>query len=166
VSSALAGIEEVNNRLNPGFPFDYEFLSDSYESDYKSEIVIGTLANYFASMAIFISCLGLLGLASFTVGQRTKEIGIRKVLGASVAGLVMMLSKDFTRLIIVAFVIAAPIAYYYTGQWLDRFAFRIDADATVFVIAGIGALIVSSLTVGLKSAQAALASPADSLKDE
>ena len=166
VQSAIAGIEGVNNRLNPGFPFDYEFLSDSYESDYKNEIVIGTLANYFSFMAIFISCLGLLGLASFTVGQRTKEIGIRKVLGASVAGLVMMLSKDFTRLIIIAFVIAAPIAYYYTGQWLDRFAFRIDADATVFIVAGIGAFLVASLTVGLKSAQAAIASPADSLKDE
>jgi ABC-type antimicrobial peptide transport system permease subunit len=166
VSSALAGIEAVNNRLNPGFPFDYEFLSDSYESDYKSEIVIGTLANYFSFMAIFISCLGLLGLASFTVGQRTKEIGIRKVLGASVPGLVMMLSKDFSRLIIVAFVIAAPIAYYYTAQWLDKFVYRIDADATVFVVAGIGALLVATFTVGLKSAQAAIASPADSLKDE
>jgi putative ABC transport system permease protein len=166
VQSAIAGIEGVSNRLNPGFPFDYEFLSDSYEADYKSEVVIGTLANYFASMAIFISCLGLLGLASFTVSQRTKEIGIRKVLGASVAGLVMMLSKDFTRLIIVAFMISAPIAYYYTVQWLDRFAFRIDTDATIFVVAGIGALLVASLTVGIKSAQAAIANPADSLKDE
>ena len=166
VSSALAGIEEVNNRLNPGFPFDYEFLNDSYEADYKSEIVIGTLANYFASIAIFISCLGLLGLASFTVGQRTKEIGIRKVLGASVPALVSMLSKDFTRLIIVAFIIAAPIAYYYTGEWLDKFVFRIDADATVFIVAGIGALLVATFTVGIKSAQAAIANPADSLKDE
>jgi putative ABC transport system permease protein len=164
--SAIAGIEAVNKKLNPGFPFDYEFLKDSYEEDYKSEMVIGTLANYFAAIAIFISCLGLLGLASFTVGQRTKEIGVRKVLGASVQGLVMMLSRDFTFLIIIAFAIAAPIAYYYTGQWLDKFAYRIDVDATVFVIAGIGALLVATLTVGIKSAQAAVASPADSLKDE
>ena len=164
--SAIAGIEAVNNKLNPGFPFDYEFLKDSYEADYKSEMVIGTLANYFAAIAIFISCLGLLGLASFTVAQRTKEIGVRKVLGASVQGLVMMLSRDFTLLIIIAFAIAAPIAYYYTGQWLDKFAYRIDVDATVFVIAGIGALLVATLTVGVKSAQAAVASPADSLKDE
>lgn len=166
LKSAIAGIEAVNNRLNPGFPFDYEFLKDSYEEDYKSEMVIGTLANYFATMAIFISCLGLLGLASFTVEQRTKEIGVRKVLGASVPGLIMMLSKDFTRLIIIAFVIAAPIAYYYTGLWLDKFVFRIDIDATVFITAGLGALIVATLTVGIKSAQAAVASPADSLKDE
>jgi putative ABC transport system permease protein len=164
--AALAGIEAVSNKLNPGLPFDYEFLKDSYEADYKSEMVIGTLANYFAAIAIFISCLGLLGLASFTVGQRTKEIGVRKVLGASVTNLVMMLSKDFTFLIIIAFALAAPVAYYYTSQWLDRFVFRIDADATVFVIAGVGALMVAILTVGFKSAQAALASPADSLKDE
>ena len=166
IKTAIAGIEAVNSKLNPGFPFDYEFLKDSYESDYKSEIVIGTLANYFAAIAIFISCLGLLGLASFTVGQRTKEIGIRKVLGASVPGLVMMLSKDFTFLIIIAFMVAAPIAYYFTGQWLDKFAYRIDADATVFVVAGLGALLVAIFTVGFKSAQAAIASPADSLKDE
>ena len=166
IESAIAGIEAVNNKLNPGFPFDYEFLTDSYEADYKSEMVIGTLANYFALIAIFISCLGLLGLASFTVGQRTKEIGIRKVLGASVAGLVMMLSKDFTKLIIIAFAIAAPLAYYFTGQWLDKFAYRIDADATVFIIAGFGALLVATFTVGFKSAQAAIANPSESLKDE
>lgn len=166
IKTAIAGIEAVNSKLNPGFPFDYEFLKDSYESDYKSEIVIGTLANYFAAIAIFISCLGLLGLASFTVGQRTKEIGIRKVLGASVPGLVMMLSKDFTFLIIIAFMVAAPIAYYFTGQWLDKFVYRIDADPTVFVIAGMGALLAAIFTVGLKSAQAAIANPADSLKDE
>jgi putative ABC transport system permease protein len=166
VQSAIAGIKAVNNELNPGFPFDYEFIKDSYEADYKSELVIGTLANYFAAMAIFISSLGLLGLASFTVGQRTKEIGIRKVLGASVPGLVMLLSKDFTRLIIIAFVIAAPVAYYYTGQWLNKFVYRINANATVFVVAGVGAFLVALLTVGLKSAQAAVASPADSLKDE
>ena len=166
VKSALVGIEAVNDKLNPGFPFDYEFLKDSYESDYKSEMVIGTLANYFASMAIFISCLGLLGLASFTVSQRTKEIGIRKVMGATVPGLVMMLSKDFTRLIIISFVVAAPIAYYYTSQWLDKFVYRIDVDATVFILAGIGALLIASITVGIKSAQAAVANPADSLRDE
>jgi putative ABC transport system permease protein len=166
VPSAIAGIKAVNSKLNPGFPFDYEFMKDSYEEDYKSELVIGTLANYFAGMAIFISSLGLLGLASFTVGQRTKEIGIRKVLGASVPGLVMMLSKDFTRLIIIAFVIAAPVAYYYSGQWLDKFVYRINTDATVFVVAGVGAFLVASLTVGVKSAQAAIASTANSLKDE
>lgn len=166
IPAAIAGIEAVNNKLNPGFPFDYEFLKDSYKEDYKSEMVIGTLANYFASMAIFISCLGLLGLASFTVEQRTKEIGVRKVLGASVPGLVMMLSKDFTTLIIIAFVIAAPIAFHYTGSWLGQFAYKIDADATVFIIAGIGAFLVASLTVGIKAVQAALANPADSLKDD
>jgi len=166
VSTALANIEEVYSKLNPGFPFDYEFLADSYAADYKSEVVIGTLANYFAGMAIFISCLGLLGLASFTVSQRTKEIGIRKVLGASVVSLVMMLSKDFTRLIIISFIVAAPIAYYYSAQWLDQFAYRIDVEVAIFVIAGLGAFVTATLTVGFKSAQAAIASPSESLKDE
>jgi len=166
VPSALSSIETVYSEFNPGFPFDYEFLKDTYESDYKSEVVIGTLANYFAALAIFISCLGLLGLASYTVNQRTKEIGIRKVLGASVPRLVFMLSKDFTLLIIVSFLIAAPIAYYYSANWLDQFAYRIELGYVVFAIAGIGALLTAALTVGFKSAQAALANPSESLRDE
>lgn len=166
VSTALSEVEKVYNQFNPGFPFDYEFVNDSYEADYKSEVVIGTLANYFSAMAIFISCLGLLGLASYTVNQRTKEIGIRKVLGASVPRLVFMLSKDFTLLIIVSFVLAAPVAYIYSAKWLDQFAFRVELGYLVFALAGIGALLTAALTVGFKSAQAAVANPAESLRDE
>jgi ABC-type antimicrobial peptide transport system permease subunit len=166
VPAALGEIEKVYNQFNPGFPFDYEFLKDSYEADYKSEMVIGTLANYFSGMAIFISCLGLLGLASYTVNQRTKEIGVRKVLGASVPRLVFMLSRDFTFLIIISFIIAAPVAYYYSAQWLDQFAYRIELGYFVFAMAGLGALISAALTVGFKSAQAATANPAESLRDE
>ena len=166
VNSALGSIEKVYNEFNPGFPFDYEFISDSYEADYKSEVVIGTLANYFSGMAIFISCLGLLGLASYTVNQRTKEIGIRKVLGASVPRLVYMLSKDFTVLIIVSFIIAAPVAYYYSSQWLDQFVYRIELGYFVFALAGLGALLTAAFTVGFKSAQAAIANPSESLRDE
>lgn len=166
VPTTLAAVEEVYSEFNPGFPFEYEFLKDSYEADYKSEVVIGTLANYFAAMAIFISCLGLLGLASFTVAQRTKEIGIRKVLGASVPRLIVMLSKDFTALIIISFVMAAPVAYLYADQWLDQFAYRIEMDYLIFAMAGLGALLTAALTVGFKSAQAAVANPAQSLKDE
>ena len=129
-------------------------------------MVIGTLANYFSGMAIFISTLGLLGLASFTVSQRTKEIGIRKVLGASVPNLIIMLSKDFTSLIIVSFILAAPIAYYYSSEWLERFVYKTDVDFSVFLIAGLSTFLTAALTVGIKSAQAAVSNPAESLKDE
>ena len=166
VPAALKAIEAINNEMNPGFPFDYEFLSESYKADYQSEMVIGTLSNYFSAIAIFISCLGLLGLASYTVNQRTKEIGIRKVLGASTSRLVVMLSKDFTLLIIISFLIASPIAWYYSDQWLDRFVYHIDLDYVIFAIAGLGALITAALTVGIKAAQAAVANPANSLRDE
>lgn len=166
VPGTLSKIEETYAQFNPGFPFEYEFLSESYKEDYKSEIIIGTLANYFAGMAIFISCLGLLGLASYTVAQRTKEIGIRKVLGASVPHLVFMLSRDFSLLIIISFVIAAPIAYIYADDWLQQFAFHTNLSEAIFVAAGLGAFIIAALTVGIKSTQASMANPADSLRDE
>ena len=164
--TAISEIEEVYHKYNPGLPFDYVFLDQAYAEDYQSETVIGSLANYFAAIAVFISCLGLLGLASFTVSQRTKEIGVRKVLGASVVGLVLMLSKDFTRLIIIAFVIAAPIAYYFAAEWLDRFEFKADLGYQVFLISGIGAFLTAAITVGYRSARAAMANPSTSLRDE
>jgi len=166
VKEALAGIEEINKTFNPSFPFTYQFLDENFEERYNNEKVIGNLASYFAAMAIFISCLGLFGLASYTVEQRTKEIGIRKVLGATITNLVLLLSNDFIKLIVVAFIISAPIAYYFADGWLDKFVYKSDLQLKVFFIAGLGALIIAGLTVSFKSLQAAMSNPTDSLKDE
>ena len=125
-------LQEVYTRFNPEYPFKYNFLDDSYEEMYESEILIGKLANYFTIVAIIISCLGLFGLASFTAEQRTKELGIRKVLGASVSNLVMLLTKDFTWLVLVAFIIAAPVAFYFLNEWLSKFEFSISMGPGVF----------------------------------
>ena len=166
IDKALADIEGIHKAFNPALPFNYQFLDENYEERYNSEKVIGKLSNYFAAMAIFISCLGLFGLASYTAEQRTKEIGIRKVLGATVTNLVLLLSNDFIKLILIAFTISAPIAYYFANGWLERFVYKTDLQLRVFLIAGFGALIIAGLTVGFKSIQAAIANPTDSLKDE
>jgi len=166
VKEALAGIEEINKTFNPSFPFTYQFLDENFEERYNNEKVIGNLASYFAAMAIFISCLGLFGLASYTVEQRTKEIGIRKVLGSTITNLVLLLSNDFIKLIVVAFIISAPIAYYFADGWLDKFVYKSDLQLKVFFIAGLGALIIAGLTVSFKSLQATMSNPTDSLKDE
>ncbi len=166
IGKVLADIEAVHKAFNPALPFNYQFLDENYEERYSSEKVIGKLSNYFAAMAIFISCLGLFGLASYTAEQRTKEIGIRKVLGATVANLVLLLSNDFIKLILIAFVISAPIAFYFANGWLENFVYKTELRLNVFLVAGFGALIIAGFTVGFKSLQAAIANPTDSLKDE
>ena len=129
-------------------------------------MVIGKLSNYFAVMAIIISCLGLFGLASFTAEQRTKEIGVRKVLGATVIGLVVMLSGNFTKLILVAIVLAMPVAWYFVDGWLNQFEYKISLGAEVFLIAGSAALAIAAITVSIKALQAAVLSPSRSLRNE
>lgn len=166
VKVTLAGIKEINKTFNPSFPFTYQFLDENFEKRYNSEKVVGNLASYFAVMAIFISCLGLFGLASYTVEQRTKEIGIRKVLGATITNLVVLLSNDFIKLIVIAFLISSPIAYYFADGWLDKFVYKTDLQLKFFAMAGLGALIIAGLTVSFKSLQAAMSNPTDSLKDE
>jgi putative ABC transport system permease protein len=127
---------------------------------------MGTLANIFAVIALFISCLGLFGLTSFTVEQRTKELGVRKVLGASVAGIVVMLSRDFLKLVLIGFVIATPVTWYTMNQWLENFADRIDIGAGVFLLAGLAAILIALATVSLQSIKAAIANPVDCLRNE
>ena len=166
IQNALQGIEQVTNALNPAYPFRYEFLDKEYEQSYRSEATISTLVNIFALVSVFISCLGLLGLSSFSADQRAKEIGIRKVHGASVLNLVMMLSGDYARLMVWAFILAAPVAYYYTQQWLNNFAFHIDLNFTIFIVSGVLAFIIGALTVSFKSYQAAIVNPVKTLKDE
>jgi len=163
---ALASLEAVMAQFNPGYPFEYEFLDKEYEEMYRSEVVMGRLANAFAFVAIFISCLGLFGLASFTAEQRRKEIGVRKVLGASAAGLVVLLSRDVTRLVVLAFIISAPVAYYAINRWLNTFEYHVTFPYEMFGVAGISALLIAWLTVSYQAIKAAVADPVKSLRYE
>jgi ABC-type antimicrobial peptide transport system permease subunit len=163
---ALLAIEQVTTDINPSFPFQHRFMDGEFEQSYRNEMTISTLSNIFAVIAIFISCLGLFGLSSFSTEQRTKEMGIRKVLGANVGKLVFLLSKDFTQLIVLSFIISAPISYYYTAGWLDKFVFKTELSLDIFIISGIAAILIGGLTVSFKSYQAASANPVDTLKEE
>ena len=163
---ALAGIEEVCKSINPQFPFTYQFSDEEYQKQYKSEQVVGDLANCFAMLAIFISCLGLLGLAIFATLQRTKEIGIRKVLGASITSLFALISKEFILLVLIAFFVAAPLAWFALDKWLQQFAYRTDINAWVFLLAGLAAMFIALATVSYQAIKAALTNPVKSLKTE
>jgi hypothetical protein len=163
---ALAIMEEHSRQLNPAFPFEYHFVDQDFEKIYRSEMTIGSLASIFALVAIFVSCLGLLGLASYTAEQRIKEISLRKVLGASVGNLMTLLSSEFSRLVILSFVLAAPLAYYLMEQWLQGFAYRVDLTFSVFLLAGGGALMLAWLTVAYQSYRAARTNPAEVLRNE
>ncbi len=162
----LAQLQNVCKELNPDFPFTYNFTNEQYAKLYKSEQVISRLSNYFAFIAIFVSCLGLLGLAIFTAEQRKKEIGIRKVLGASVSGIVQLLSKDFIKLVIVSFIIATPIAWWAMNKWLEDFAYRISITWWMFAMAGLAAIFIALLTVSFQAIKAAIANPVKSLRTE
>ena len=152
--------------MAPGMPFAHQFLDDSFDRMYRNEQRVGKIAMIFSILTIFIACLGLFGLATFIAEQRTKEIGIRKVLGASVRNIVGMLSKDFLKLVLIAFVIAAPVAWYFMNNWLQDFAYRINIDWKVFVIAGAFALFVALITVSFQAIKAALSNPVKSLRTE
>lgn len=162
----IANIERIYNQYKIEKPFSYYFLDDAFNELYKSEERMERMLLIFTLLAIFISCLGLLGLATFTAEQRTKEIGIRKVLGASVASVVTLLSKDFLKLVMVAIVIATPIAYYCMDKWLQDFAYRIEISWWIFALAGALAIVIAFLTVGYQAIKAALMNPIKSLKTE
>ena len=163
---ALASMETLWKRMNPKFPFAYRFADQEYTNLYKSETVVGSLANYFAFLAIFISCLGLFGLSAFTAEQRTKEIGVRKVLGASIASVVALLSTDFLKLVVIAIVIASPLAWYSMSQWMQNFEYKVGLEWWVFVMAGVVAILIALLTVSFQSIKAALMNPVKSLRSE
>lgn len=163
---ALATIELTYKRYSPNAPFDYKFVDDEYAKKFGDEQRIGKLASFFAVLAIFISCLGIFGLASFMAEQRTKEIGVRKVLGASVMNLWRLLSKDFVFLVFISLFIATPIAYYFLSGWLEKYQYRTDISWWVFVIAGAGALLITLLTVSYQAIKAALMNPVKSLRSE
>jgi ABC-type antimicrobial peptide transport system permease subunit len=163
---ALAKLEVVFKKHNPSAPFEYKFSDDEYARKFSDEERVGKLATFFAILAIFISCLGLFGLASFVAEQRTKEIGIRKVLGASVPNLWGLLSKDFVLLVLISCLISSPIAYYFMDNWVQKYEYRTDISWWVFAASAAGALVVTLLTVSFQAIKAALMNPVKSLKSE
>ena len=163
---ALASLEKICKTLNQKFPFTYKFSDEEYAKLYKSEQLVGQLANYFAFLAIFISCLGLLGLVLFTAEQRTKEFGIRKVLGASPGSLFYLLSKEFLQLVLVALIIASPLAWIAMNNWLQNYEYRIHISWWMFVIAGLLAILIALTTVSFQAIRAAVANPVKSLRTE
>jgi putative ABC transport system permease protein len=166
MQDALKKIEPVFNQHNPGSPFSYRFVDEEYAKKFSDEQRVGDLATVFAVLAIFISCLGLFGMASFMAEQRIKEIGVRKVLGASVFNLWRLLSKDFVALIVIALLIATPIAYYIMNKWLQNYQYRAGISWWIFGITAIGALLITLATVSYQSMKAALTNPVKSLRSE
>jgi len=166
IPNTLINIESTWKSFFPDTPFEFHFLDEAYEKLYRSEQQMGTLFNSFTILAVFISCLGLFGLASFMAEKRTKEIGIRKVLGASVIGIVALLNKQFAKWVLIANVIAWPVAYYAMSRWLQGFAYRINLGIWIFALAAAIALGIAVVTVSYQSIKAALANPADSLRYE
>ena len=165
-SAALASTEQLWQKTFPGDPFKYFFLDDFFDSQYKADVQFGKVFGMFTALAMLIACLGLLGLTSYNILQRTKEIGIRKVLGASAAGITGLLAKDFLKLVAVAILVASPLAYFFMQRWLADFAYRIDLQWWMFVVAGVTAVAIAFLTVSLQSLRAALANPTQSLRSE
>jgi predicted permease len=163
---ALAAIGGVLKKDNPGYPFDYSFVDDKFNAKFTAESLIGKLSGLFAALAIFISCLGLFGLAAYTAEQRTREIGIRKVLGASVSGITRLLSKDFLKLVVIANIIALPLAAWMLSRWLESYAYRISVSWWMFALAGGVSVLIALLTVCFQSVKAALTPPVRSLRSE
>ncbi|MDH5400083.1 MAG: ABC transporter permease, partial [Cyclobacteriaceae bacterium] len=165
-SETISALEALYKTFNPGFSFDYKFLDQSFAELYAAEQRVATLSQYFAGFAILISCLGLFGLAAFTAERRIKEIGIRKAMGSTMTGIVFLLTKDFTRLVITAIALALPFSYWLNSYWLERFAFRISLEWWFFAGAGLVAIIIAWLTTGFHAFRAARSNPAHCLRDE
>ncbi|HEY1054277.1 MAG TPA: ABC transporter permease [Emticicia sp.] len=162
----LATLEKVFNKYNPAYPFEYMFADDSYKAKFEDEQRIGTLTGLFTGLTIFIACLGLFGLAAYTAQQRTKEIGIRKALGAPVISVVQLLTKDFIRLLLVAFAIGAPIGWYAMEQWLKGYNYRISIGVGVFIVTLLSAIFIVLVSVSFQAIKAALVNPVKSLRSE
>lgn len=166
VQQSLSSIEQIWKKYAPGVPFDYKFIDEEFGNKFRAEERIGKLASYFAVLAVLISCLGLFGMASFVAEQRTKEIGIRKVLGASVVNLWRLLSTEFIMLVLISCIIATPIAWYYLDSWLMNYDYRTEIKWEVFVLAAIAALAITLITVSFQAIKAAIANPVKSLRTE
>jgi ABC-type antimicrobial peptide transport system permease subunit len=166
VKQSIQNIEKIYASFYPDNIFEYKFLDENIARQYAGEQRLSSLTNIFSVIAIFISCLGLYGLISFMAVQRTKEVGVRKVLGATVSDIVMLFYKEFVFLVLIAFVISAPSAWYFMSGWLNGFAYRIDLNLWTFAIAIALSLIIALVTVSFQSIKAAIANPVDSLRNE
>ncbi len=164
--NTIERLGEVYRKFHPGYPFEFTFLDADYQQLYDSENKVAVLSKYFAVIAIIISCLGLFGLAAFTAQRRQKEIGIRKILGATEAGIVRLLSTDFTKMILIAIAIALPVSYVVALEWLERFAYRIELEWWFFVGAGVTALLIAWITIGMQTIKAAHINPAECIRNE
>jgi putative ABC transport system permease protein len=165
-AESITALQKICTNVDPTYPFSYDFLDQNIANLYQGEQRMGSLFNIFAVLAIIISSLGLYGLSAFMAEQRTKEIGVRKVLGASIPNMVVMLSTSFTKLILIAVLIAVPVAWWAISNWLQSFAFRININWTIFLGASLAALAIAWLTVSYESIKAALANPVKSLRNE
>jgi putative ABC transport system permease protein len=166
ITSVISTVESKWKNTTSGQPFNYTFMDDDFNKTYTAEQQTGKLFITFAVFAIFIGCLGLFGLVTYAAEQRTKEIGVRKVLGASIGGLVAMLSKDFAKLVLIASVISFPLAWWGANKWLQGFAYRINVSWWMFVVAGIAAILIALITVSFQAIKAAVANPVKSLRTE
>jgi putative ABC transport system permease protein len=166
LAAALASLQASWEDVASGQPFTYSFLDDTVEALYRADTRWGQVVGYAAALAMLIACLGLFGLAAFSAEARTKEIGVRKALGASVSGIVLLLSKEFLKLVLVAFLVAVPLAYAAMNQWLNNFAYRVEISWPIFLMAGLVALLVALLTVSYQAIRAALADPVKALRYE
>ena len=162
----LIGMERLYKKFNPGFPFDFQFLDEEYKSQYVAEQRVAILSKYFTVLAILISSLGLFGLAAFTAERRTKEIGIRKVLGSSEFAIAFLLTSDFTKIVLTSIFLALPLSFFTSSQWLSSFAFKIELEWWYFISAGLLTLFIAWVTVGLQTIKAARANPVTSLRSE
>jgi putative ABC transport system permease protein len=164
--NVIAALERPWKEFFPGNPMNYFFLDQFFNRQYDSDIKFGRVFGLFTLLAIFVACLGLFGLASFMTIQRTKEIGIRKVLGSSISGIILLLSKGFIQLVLIANLIAWPLAWWIMNKWLESFPYRIEINFILFVLAGLGVVIIAFLSVGFQTLKAALINPAETLKYE
>ncbi len=162
----LAFLEKTWQKFLPDRPFEFEFVDDNLNNLYLEDQKVGQLVGTFALLTILVACLGLFGLAAFTAEQRTKEIGVRKVLGASVRSIILLLSKEFAKLVLIANVIAWPVAYFAIDDWLQNFAYRVDVAWWVFALAGVATLLIALGTVGYQALRAALSNPVEALRYE
>jgi putative ABC transport system permease protein len=166
LSSTIASIRKKYDEFFPGNLFDYYFLDEKFNEQYSNDQLFGKVFSLFAGFAIFIACLGLLGLSLFATAQRTKEIGVRKVLGASVSNILVLLSRDFIKLVLIASIIAFPVAWWVMHKWLQDFAYRINIRWWIFFGAGLLAIIIALGTISFQAIRAAIANPVKSLRTE
>jgi putative ABC transport system permease protein len=166
LAGSISYVKDIWNKFSPDYPIEYKFLDENFEQMYHGEDKLKSLLEIFTAIAVFVGCIGLFGLAAYTAERRRKEVGIRKVLGASVQSVVMLLAKDFILLVVASVIIASPIANYFMQKWLENFAYRIHISWWIFVIAAIGALGIAFLTVSFQAIKAAVSNPVKSLRTE